>query len=45
MGEELSTTNLGIIGMVALVSFVTCALIALGFYAIDRNAERNDQQD
>ena len=38
-------TNFMIILMVAIIAFVTCAILAATVYAIDKNADRRDTQD
>ena len=39
----MQTVNWGIIFMVAIVSIVVSALIALAIYLIDKNANRHDK--
>ena len=38
-------TNLTIILMVALIAYVTCAILAGVVYTIDKNADRRDTKD
>jgi hypothetical protein len=38
-------TNLTIILMVAVVSFVTCGILAVLIFAVDKNAGRRDTSD
>ena len=38
-------TNYAIILMVTVVSFVTCALLAVLVFAVDKNADRRDTPD
>jgi len=38
-------TNLTIILMVAVISFATCAILAVLIFAVDKNADRRDTPD
>lgn len=38
-------TNYAIILIVAVITFVTCAILAAAVHKIDKNADRRDRQD